>query len=188
MQQKHHKYNKFELHRTMDFNFERSTANLYHQPGDMSLRRPIFTIPDQEEVAPPMAVRVSAMNAEQLQQKTGCLMSLSLCQLAAKSGQQAEFLDCFEQLLGMNEIADPTWKDLGYAIHAQENPYEIVWHTMYFGPISRTLGILPRVQVLANCPVCYTAYPSGARCIECNHGLGYARPPKGAGPSLEESY
>ena len=69
----------------------------------------------------------------------------------------------------MNGIADPTWKDLGDAIHAQENPYELVWHTMYFGPISRTFGILPRVQVLANCPVCYTAYPSGARCIECNH-------------------
>ena len=80
----------------MDLNFERSLADLYHQPGDMSLRRSIFTIPDQEEVAPPMAVQVSAMNAEQLQQKTGCLMSLSLCQLAVESGQQAQFLECFE--------------------------------------------------------------------------------------------
>ena len=73
---------------------DRSIANLYHQPGDMSLRRPI--IPDQEDVAPPMAVQVTAMNAEQLQLKTGCLMSLSLCQLAVESGQQAQFLECFE--------------------------------------------------------------------------------------------
>ena len=108
----------------MDLTMERSITNLYHQPGDMSLRRPI--IPDQGEVAPTMAVRVSAMNAEQLQQKTGCLMSLSLCQLAVESGQQAQILECFEQLLGRNGIADPTWKDLGDAIHAQENPYELV--------------------------------------------------------------
>ena len=74
---------------------DRTVAELYHKQGDMSLIRSVFTIPGPDEDRPkPKGIRVSAMNAEQLQEKTGCPISLSLCEIAVESGEQAQFLEC----------------------------------------------------------------------------------------------
>ena len=142
-------------------------TDLYHQKNDYSMARHMFNDGRNRESMPmPENVHITKMDGQQLQAQTGCLVLLRLCNLAVENELQAKLLDTFEEVIRENGMKEPTWEEMGKAIKAQVNPFELVWHTLEYedGYFYRSV----RIHRLGNCTGCYTAQPVGSRCMECN--------------------